>query len=70
MVSERFGRFVLFILSPGVIEYVTSWDTWADAQAAFPIEEGFALRDDKTGREWRNGDRKRPLSFPRASLRP
>ncbi len=36
--------------------YVTSWDTWEQAEAAFPIARGFKLIDDVTGREWISGD--------------
>ncbi len=46
------GRFVLF--DPPDF-YITSWDTWEDAKAAFPIEGESVLRDEETGREWRRG---------------
>lgn len=50
------GRFVLLSNANGVVaEYVTSWDTWEEAEAAFPIGWMCFLRDDETGREWLPG---------------
>lgn len=49
------GRFVLFEPVDGEDAYITSWDTWDEAAAAFPIEGDVILRDDATGREWRKG---------------
>ena len=52
----RAGRFVLLSYANGVEpQYVTSWDTWEEAEAAFPIGWMCFLRDDKTGREWLPG---------------
>jgi hypothetical protein len=48
------GRFVLF---EGNENYVTSWDTWEECAVAFPIEKGYRLRDDETGRVWHPGTR-------------
>jgi hypothetical protein len=36
-------------------QYVTSWDTWGEAEAAFPIGWMCFLRDDETGRTWLPG---------------
>lgn len=51
------GRFVLLHNGPTGFGrgYVTSWDTWDDAEAAFPIEAGFRLEDGETGRVWHPG---------------
>ena len=50
------GRFVLLSHANGVQpEYVTSWDTWEEAAAAFPIGWMCFLRDDETGRAWYPG---------------
>lgn len=49
------GRFVLLHLFPGHEGFVTSWDTWDEAEVAFPIVDGFRLRDDETGRVWHAG---------------
>lgn len=53
------GRFVLFERIPHgqrwIDVYITSWDTWDEAKAAFPIEGDAVLRDNETGREWRKG---------------
>lgn len=49
------GRFVLFEPIDGEDAYITSWDTWEEARAAFPIEGNAVLRDDETGRVWRRG---------------
>lgn len=35
----------------GVWTYETSWDTWEEAAAAFPLGGG-RLRDEATGRTW------------------
>ena len=35
--------------------YVTSFDTWAECEVAFPIGPGHVLLDEETGREWRHG---------------
>jgi hypothetical protein len=53
--SVASGRFVLFEKGEEDI-YITSWDTWEECQAAFPIEYPAILRDDDTGREWHAGD--------------
>jgi hypothetical protein len=51
------GRFVLAYGGPTGFArgYVTSWDTWEEAAAAFPIERGHYLEDGETGRVWRSG---------------
>ena len=49
------GRFVLFEPDEDGGFYVTSWDTWAEAEAAFPIQGALVLRDNETGREWFSG---------------
>jgi len=49
------GRFVLFESTDDGDVYITSWDTWQEAEAAFPIEGYLILSDDETGREWRRG---------------
>lgn len=49
------GRFVLFEPMGDEDAYITSWDTWEEAEAAFPIEGNAILRDGETGREWRAG---------------
>ncbi len=50
------GRFVLLIANDDSDapdwNYVTSWDTWEECEVAFPIKQGFKLRDDETGLEW------------------
>ena len=51
------GRFVLFEPGPeGESHYITSWDTWEECRAAFPIEGKAMLEDGATGRVWRRGD--------------
>lgn len=54
------GRFVLTFEGG----YVTSWDTWEDAAAAFEetrggvalrMPSGFQLEDGETGRVWSHG---------------
>lgn len=47
------GRFILVYGEEN--GYVTSWDTWDEAEAAFPIGKDFCLVDDETGREWLAG---------------
>lgn len=44
------GRFVL--TDETEMQYVTSWDTWEEAEAAFPIDKGFRLIDCETNRMW------------------
>lgn len=47
------GRFVLVQEVEHDLAYVTSWDTFEDARsAAFPLEPGFKLIDDKTKIYW------------------
>lgn len=56
------GRFVLLHRVPNTIDqsddvaYITSWDTWEEASAAFPIDDADSfLLDQETGREWLAG---------------
>lgn len=61
------GRFVMVVtvLEEGMDEpdegYVTSWDTWEDAESAFAVGDngrmpvGFKLIDTETGRVWHPG---------------
>ena len=49
------GRFVLLESHPDAQVYVTSWGTWEEAEAAFPIPFMCFLRDDETGRQWLPG---------------
>lgn len=60
----RAGRFVLLHIGfeEGMAEpelgYVTSWDTWEEAQVVFEngrMPVGFRLIDDATGRTWHPG---------------
>lgn len=52
----RAGRFVLFQAMDGYEAYITSWDTWEAAAAAFPIEDAdTVLLDQETERKWRTG---------------
>ena len=46
------GRFVMFVQTDEGDFCVTSWDTWEEASAAFPIQGEHVLRDQETGREW------------------
>jgi len=46
------GRFVLVYGDDG---YVTSWDTWEEAEAAWPIPSEYRLEDGETGRVWHGG---------------
>lgn len=51
------GRFVLLYDGPTGFGrgYVTSWDSWEEAEAAWPIEAGYRVEDGETGRVWRAG---------------
>lgn len=60
------GRFTLAYVAwqEGMVEpelhYVTSWDTWEEAEASFPqgrIPVGYRLTDNETGRTWSTGAR-------------
>lgn len=58
----RSGRFTLaWIGAADERSYVTSWDTWEEAAAAFNemgrMPYGYALYDNETGRVWRPGAR-------------
>lgn len=46
------SRFVLVHDINGEEGYCTSWETWADCEAAFPLAADFRLIDQETGREW------------------
>ena len=49
------GRFVLFVQTAEGRFCVTSWDTWEEASAAFPVGAEHVLWDGETGREWLAG---------------
>jgi hypothetical protein len=49
------GRFVLYQPSEEGDVYITSWDTWEQCEAAFPIEGEAILHDLYTGRRWTRG---------------
>ena len=51
------GRFVLLHVFEEEEGYVTSWDSWDDCDAAFPIDKEFVLRDQETGRAWLPGSK-------------
>lgn len=46
------GRFVLLHGPHDDPYYITSWDTWEECSAAFPIEGDARLFDQDTGRMW------------------
>lgn len=43
-----------FVLAHGDV-YVTSWDTWAEAEMAWPIPPEYRIEDRETGRVWKGG---------------
>lgn len=55
------GRFTLCATHLEGLAYVTSWDTWEDAEGAFPesnggrMPDGHQLVDNDTGRVWYPG---------------
>lgn len=48
--SFHTGRFALLNKETGA--YITSWDTWEEAQVAFPLPDDAVLLDDLTGVNW------------------
>lgn len=54
------GRFTLCATHLEGLAYVTSWDTWEEAEAAFAngrMPDGHQLVDNETGRVWLPGTR-------------
>jgi hypothetical protein len=56
--APRFTLVSVMHVGPGgELGYVTGWDDWEGAAAAFPIEPGYRLYDNETGRVWHPGAR-------------